>query len=120
MDIPKTSAPALGPAQAGPAAVGGARPESGESSAMPSRTSAPASAPPSAAELARALQQLQDDSGPHAKNLQFSVDQDLNAVIVKVVDGDTKEVIRQIPSEEAVRLARSMDKPLGKLIEQEV
>ena len=37
-------------------------------------------------------------------HLQFSIDDKTNTVIVKLIDGETGEVIRQIPPEEIVRL----------------
>ncbi len=41
-----------------------------------------------------------------------------NAAIVKVMDSATNEVIRQIPSEELVTLAKNMTKMEGMLISQ--
>jgi flagellar protein FlaG len=37
-------------------------------------------------------------------HLQFSIDDKTNTVIVKLIDGETGEVLRQIPPEEIVRL----------------
>ena len=56
---------------------------------------------------------------PVAQNLQFSIDQDIGRTIVKVVDASTDEVIRQIPSEEIVAIAKAMDKLQGLLIKQQ-
>lgn len=42
------------------------------------------------------------------RNLEFSVDEDVNRTVVRVVDTDTGELIRQIPSEEMLQLARHM------------
>ena len=53
-----------------------------------------------------------------SSNLQFSVDQDSGQTIVRVVDVETKDVIRQIPNEEALAIAKSLDKFQGLLIEQ--
>lgn len=50
-----------------------------------------------------------------AHNLTFSIDDDSGKVVVKVVDGDTQDVIRQIPSEEALALSRSLDQIQGAL-----
>jgi flagellar protein FlaG len=63
----------------------------------------------SAAELARAaaerLQQFVKESG---RDLRFSVDDQAGVIVVRVVDQSSGDVIRQIPSEEALRLARSL------------
>ena len=53
-----------------------------------------------------------------SSNLQFSVDQDSGQTIVRVVDVETKELIRQIPNEEALAIAKSLGKYQGLLIEQ--
>jgi len=50
-----------------------------------------------------------------AHNLTFSIDDDSGKVVVKVVDSDTQDVIRQIPSEEALALSRSLDHIKGAL-----
>lgn len=41
-----------------------------------------------------------------SRELNFSVDEDLNRSVVTVLDEETGEVIRQIPSEEMLELAR--------------
>ena len=47
-------------------------------------------------------------------SVQFSIDGD--KTIVKVIDTETNKVIRQIPSEEAIAIAKSLDKLQGMLI----
>ena len=47
------------------------------------------------------VQQLQRD-------LQFSVDKDSGRMVVKVLDRETQEVIRQIPNEQALHFARKL------------
>lgn len=42
--------------------------------------------------------------------LSFSVDKDLDRTLISVMDRATDDVIRQIPSEEFMRMARSMQK----------
>lgn len=39
------------------------------------------------------------------RDLQFSIDEDSGRTVVKVLDTETKEIIRQIPSEELLRMA---------------
>lgn len=51
-----------------------------------------------------------------SRNLQFSVDKDTNTTVVKLVDTQTKDVIRQIPSEEMLSIAKALDKLQGLLI----
>lgn len=50
-------------------------------------------------------------------NLQFSIDEESGETVVKVVDADTDEVIRQIPSEEMLALARNLQRMEGFLFD---
>lgn len=59
------------------------------------------------------------------KNLQnqssalvFTLDSDLGRVIARLVDSETKEVIRQYPPEEMLEISRQMDKLVGKLLKE--
>jgi flagellar protein FlaG len=54
----------------------------------------------------------------YASELNFSVDDDTGIGLVKVIDTQSKEVIRQIPSEEVVALAQSIEKLQGLLLRQ--
>ena len=42
--------------------------------------------------------------------LKFSVDKDTNVTVVKVVDSETGEVVRQIPPEEILNFMRQFEK----------
>jgi flagellar protein FlaG len=53
-----------------------------------------------------------------AKNIRFSVDQDTGETVVKVVDTETGDVIRQIPSEEMLAISRSLERLQGVLLKQ--
>ena len=58
----------------------------------------------SESELAIQVQKLQDFGASQGWTVSFSMEQDLNKVVIKVVDADTKSVIRQIPSEELLAI----------------
>jgi flagellar protein FlaG len=64
--------------------------------------------------LGEAVSQLNDFVQNVQRDLQFEVDNELGQTIVKVVDQQTQEVIRQIPDEVALRLAEKLqqDEPL--------
>ena len=51
------------------------------------------------------------------RNLQFSVDDESGETVIKVVDSETNEVVRQIPSEEIVRLRRRLKEASGVLFQ---
>lgn len=74
---------------------------------------------PSAGELQKALEEVAKAVAPMAQSLQFSLDKDSGKTVVKVMDTDTNEVIRQIPSEEVLAISKAVDKLKGLLIKQE-
>jgi flagellar protein FlaG len=51
-------------------------------------------------------------------SLSFSIDDSSGKVIVKVTDAATGEIVRQIPSEEMLEIARSIDKMQGLLLKE--
>ncbi|MEX5216215.1 MAG: flagellar protein FlaG [Nitrospiraceae bacterium] len=51
--------------------------------------------------------------------LQFEVDPDLHRVIVKIMNGDSGEVIRQIPPQEVLDLAKNLQTSKGLLLKQQ-
>lgn len=85
---------------------------------------APAAAPTSARELEAATEQIERFVRSSGRSLQFRVDDDSGRVVVSVRDADTGDLIRQIPSEAALRIARALDRgeatPDRFLIEEKV
>lgn len=65
-------------------------------------------------ELDDAVSQLNDYVQNVQRDLQFEVDSELGHTIVRVVDQQTQEVIRQMPDDVALRLAENLqqDEPL--------
>ncbi len=49
-------------------------------------------------------------------SLNLSVDEDLGRVIVKVVDPETQEILKQFPSEDALKLAKSLGRMTGMFV----
>ena len=54
------------------------------------------------------------------RSVQFIVDQDSGADVIKVVDDNTGEVIRQIPTDELLRFMRNLTKMLGNFLDERV
>lgn len=73
---------------------------------------------PTLDEVNQAVSELNKASQAKAQGLEFSVDNDSKRTVVKVVDQTTKEVLRQIPSPEALAIAKSLDNSKGMLIKQ--
>jgi flagellar protein FlaG len=59
-------------------------------------------------DLKQAVSTLNDFVQNMQRTLQFSLDKQSGVMVVKVVDAKSEKVIRQIPSEEAIKLARSV------------
>jgi flagellar protein FlaG len=67
----------------------------------------------------QALKDVQSAISKVSSDLTFSYDQDFGRTIVKVVDSETDQVIRQIPSEEFIRISKALDRLQGLLIKEE-
>ncbi len=65
--------------------------------------------------IKQAVEDIQETVGNLAHNLRFLVDNDTGKTIIKVMDAHTEEIIRQIPTEEAIEIARTLDKVQGLL-----
>lgn len=65
--------------------------------------------PPKESEVMRAVEMLANHARNLGRELQFEIDSDSGKTLIKVIDPETEEVVRQIPSEEAVARARSLD-----------
>ena len=75
--------------------------------------------------LERVVSDLKDYVQNMQRDLNFHVDDETGRVVIKVIDSSTSEVIRQIPEEEVLSLARRMqemmeDMPKGMLLRGEV
>lgn len=74
---------------------------------------------PSIAQVAEAIKGINKVIQALSQNVEFTIDEDTDRAIVKVVDQETKEVIRQMPSKEVLEIAKALDKVQGLLIRQE-
>jgi flagellar protein FlaG len=70
-------------------------------------------------EIKQAVQDINKSMRSLSQGLEFTVDTDSERPVVKVVDMETRELIRQIPSAEALDFAKTLDQVLGKLIRQQ-
>lgn len=62
-----------------------------------------------ATELATAVSKLNDYVQNIQRTLSFSVEENTGATVVQVYDSETEELIRQIPAEETLKLAASIE-----------
>ena len=69
-------------------------------------------------ELDTAVEKIQQFVNTTASDIKFSIDEDSGRTVIKVIDRETKDVIRQIPSQEVLDLAQALGKLQGLLIKQ--
>ena len=69
-------------------------------------------------QVGQALQSINKALQKLSSNLEFTVDADSNRTIVKVMDTQTQEIIRQMPSVEAIEISKALDKLQGLLVKQ--
>ncbi|MCB5183755.1 flagellar protein FlaG [Methylobacillus gramineus] len=65
-----------------------------------------------------AVKQINEFISPVMQSIQFSTDNDSGRVVVKVVDSETQKVLRQIPNEEVLQIAKTLGKLQGLVIRQ--
>jgi flagellar protein FlaG len=68
---------------------------------------------PTLDQVGHAVAQLNQSSQAKAQGIEFSIDKDSKRTVVKVVDQATKEVLRQIPTPEALEIAKSLESTSG-------
>ncbi len=59
--------------------------------------------------LERLAQRLREYTQSMNRRVEFTVDEESGYTVIKVVDPETQKVIRQIPAEVTLRLARHLD-----------
>jgi flagellar protein FlaG len=72
-----------------------------------------------ASDLEKAVARVREIFQNVEPRLQFEVDPDLHRVVVKIMNGESGEVIRQIPPQEVLDLAKNFQASKGLLLKQE-
>lgn len=97
-DVPKPVAAApVGPAGR---VGGGAAPQAAVTPVAPQQAASE--------QLKKAVEEINRAMRQSSRNLEFSVDDATSRVVVRLTDTETGEVIRQIPTEETLAIARSI------------
>ncbi len=68
----------------------------------------PASVVDDAEKVRNAVTEIEKFLSSTRRNLEFSTDEESGKIVVKVIASETGELIRQLPSEEALRIANSL------------
>lgn len=79
--------------------------------------SAPGPAP-TQEQVEQAAARVKDVLQGSTSRVEFDIDPDLNKVVVRILSGESGEVIRQIPSQELLDLAKQLDAPKGLLVRE--
>ena len=72
----------------------------------------------SARQVQQSLQEINKVMAGLSISVQFKIDPDYKELIINVVDQDTGKLIRQIPTEEVVKMSKVMDNLKGLLFAQ--
>ncbi|UOD30857.1 flagellar protein FlaG [Massilia violaceinigra] len=75
-------------------------------------------AEPDPAEVTKVVDRINVAMQALSRNIEFSIDTDSKRTVVKIIDQTTKEVIRQMPSAEALEIGKALEKVQGLLISQ--
>ena len=68
--------------------------------------------------LEQAVDRLKQFVSPTDADINFAIDGTSGVPVFKIVDRSTKDIIRQIPSEEAISLAMALDKLQGLFVRE--
>jgi hypothetical protein len=90
----------------GASSVAGSQPTGASDTGTPSVTQDPM---PAATDAPSAVQ----------GKLQMNVDPQTSQLVIKLVDGDSTEIIRRIPAEAVVEFAQTLDSATGNLVQSE-
>jgi flagellar protein FlaG len=114
-------APAASVVPSGPAS---AEPEQAESAVAKVKLQAPEkvdlgfSAKEMRENIQEAIERLNQQLKANGRDLSFQIDEEIDRTIITVRNIETGEVVRQIPSEEIVRMAHSIEEGKGLLFNE--
>ncbi|NQY86528.1 MAG: flagellar protein FlaG [Colwellia sp.] len=73
-----------------------------------------------APQLENVAKQLQEFIGKMNRGLEFSVDKDSGRDVIKVIDKNSGDVIKQYPSEEVLSLVSKLSETIGNFVDSKV
>jgi len=115
--VPQVAAPAVAAAAPAKEGAGQAAPVQAKVP-MPSMAEQRARAEASREELKRAVERMNQQAVKDGRKLNFAMDEVTDQMVITVRKAETGEVIRQIPSEAALRVAHNMEELKGLLHNQ--
>ena len=82
----------------------------------PEAAPAAAAEPPSREAVAAAVAQVNAHLDAQNRAIEFTIDPDTKAVVVKLIDKQDNQVLRQVPSQEMLEIAKALDQLQGSLL----
>jgi flagellar protein FlaG len=67
-----------------------------------------------------AISKIEKFIAPATRDITFSVDNDTGINLIKIIDRSSNQVIRQIPTEEVLNIARALDNLQGLLVREKI
>jgi len=104
--------PLAGAAPSPVTAVGGGA----VSSDSPVQDAPPPAAPPSRAAVQAAVDHVNAALAEGNRGIEFTIDPDTRSVVVRVIDKQDNTVLRQVPSQEMLAIAKALDQLQGLLL----
>ena len=77
---------------------------------------AAAAAEPARAEVEQAVERANRQIASLAPSLEFEIDPDTSAVVIRLVDRNDQSVLRQVPSPEMLAIARALERMQAMLV----
>jgi flagellar protein FlaG len=71
-------------------------------------------------EVQRQARALEDTFQAFNHRIRLSVNEEINQIIIKVVDGNTDKVIKEIPAEEIQRMTAKIRQMIGFLVDEKI
>ena len=84
------------------------------------RAARPALRPPIHLDIRETVDSLEKLITRFNRRFQFTVDQQINRIVVKVIDRETDKVIREVPPEEIQHLLARLRETMGLLVDEEI
>ena len=81
------------------------------------RTSTPAPTP-TKEKLEQAAARVKEVLRGTTSRLEIEIDSDLNKAVIRILNGESGEIIRQIPAQELLDLAKHLGEPKGLLVRE--
>ena len=95
-------------------------PDHAATSALDAKAVNPKPAPADPAQVDAAIDAANQSMRKIATNIQFEKDASSGQIVVRVVDTETQQVLRQMPSEEMLAVGKALDRLQGLMVHHKV